>query len=79
LVERKFVTAILRQQGAASTAMQDDITEEVNFIRGFDYDSDVDIENTVIGAAQWADEFVKKRAMRLNRRYSRWRGPNKVL
>lgn len=77
--ERKFVTAILRQHAAASTAMQDDITEEVTFIRGFDYGADSEIENTVIKAAEWADEFVKRRARRLNRKYSQWRGPNKVM
>lgn len=77
--QRKFVAGILRARGAASTAVQDDITDEVRFIRGFDYDSDDEIEGAVREAAKWADKFVESRATRLNRKYAAWRGPNKIM
>jgi len=77
--QRKFVTAVLRAKGAASTAMQDDITDEVTFISSFDYDTDDNFESAIFQAAKWADEFVAKRAARLNRKYGSWRGPNRMM
>jgi hypothetical protein len=77
--ERKFVTAVLRFQGKASTAVQADIAAEVSFIKDFDYPSDADLEKTLVEAAKWANETVEERARRLNREYSDWRGPYKIM
>ena len=77
--ELKFVTAILRARGKASTAMHADIADEVSFIRDFSYDSDAEFEGVILEAARWADETVKKRAMTLNWRYRDWRGPDRTM
>lgn len=77
--ERKFVTAILRKGGRASTAMQADIADEIQFMREFSYMEDTDFEARILDAAKWADETVNSRARRLNRKYSEWRGPDKIM
>jgi hypothetical protein len=76
--ERKFVAAVLRSQGRATTAMQTDIGDEVSFLKVFKYESDAEIEGTVTEAATWANEAVNERAKRLNRD-SDWRGPDKIM
>ena len=77
--ERRFVTAVLRSHGMAATAMQTDIAAEVSFIRTFDYESDAEFKEAVVKAASWANEAVNERAKRLNREYSGWRGPDKIM
>ena len=77
--ERKFVTAILRPGGKASTAMQAEIADEGQFMEEFSYVLDAEFEARVLDAARWADETVCERARRLNRRYSGWRAPDKIV
>jgi hypothetical protein len=76
--ERKFVTFFLRPCGKPSTLMQSDISDQVSYIKEFPYD-DSDFEQVVIVAAKWADEAVKDRARKLNRKYSAWRSPQKIM
>lgn len=77
--ERRFVTAILRFNGRASTAMQATITDDVSFMQEFSYELDDQLETTVLTAAQWADQAVAKRARTLNQKFSEWRGPNNIM
>ena len=77
--ERKFVTAVLRLHGRASTAMQADIASEVAFIREFRHTGDTDFEQSVIEAGRWASEAVQERARALNRQYSGWRSPDNIM
>jgi hypothetical protein len=77
--ERKFITAILRLKGRASTAMQSDISEEVGFIKSFVYELSDAFEKAVDLAAQWANTAVEERAKKLNREYSSWRSPERIM
>src|SRR5260370_733684 len=74
----KFVTAVLRFKGRASTAMQADIADEVSYIREFSYQEEAELESMVVTAAKWADEAVTARAHALNRLY-KWRSPEKMM
>ena len=77
--ERKFVTAVLRLGGRATTAMQSNISDEVSFIREFGYVDDEALKSAVFEAAKWANEEVEERAKTLNRKYSDWRSPKKIM
>jgi hypothetical protein len=77
--QRRFVTAILRLQGKASNAMQADMSDDLPLMGEFSYEGDVELEAKVAEAAKWADTTVTERAMKLNRRYGAWRGPNKMM
>jgi len=77
--ERRFVTAILRSNGRASTTMQASITDDVSFMREFSYALDAQLETTVLEAARWAHQSVTERAIMLNHKFSSWRGPNKMM
>lgn len=77
--ERKFITSVLRCKGRAATAMQADIGAEVSFIKVFGYDRDEDVERVITEAAKWADNAVNDRAKMLNREYSNWRSPQKLM
>jgi hypothetical protein len=74
----KFITAVLRPKGRASTAMQADISDEVSFIKGFDYEEDAELGQLVEQAAAWASEAVSLRSQSLNRKYSGWRSPVRI-
>ena len=77
--ERKFVTAILRPRGRGATAMQADLTIDVDFMKSIAYENDTDLEGAVQKAIVWANETVEERSRRLNRLYSSWRSPEKIL
>ncbi len=74
----KFVTALLRLKGRASTAMQADIADEVSYIHEFSYEEEAELESVVAQAAKWANEAVTTRAHALNRMYE-WRSPEKIM
>lgn len=74
--ERKFVTALLRQDGRPSSAMIADADHETTYIREFRYHASGYVE-AARSAALWANEEVRKRAHRLNRLYTRT--PEKIL
>jgi hypothetical protein len=59
--------------------MQAEIADEVQFMEEFSYVLDAEFEARVLDAARWADETVCERARRLNRRYSGWRAPDKIV
>lgn len=75
----KFITAVLRERGRPSTAMQADIGDEVSFIKEFNYAEEIDLEQAVTAAVTWAGEAVTERAKSLNRKYSGWRSPTKIM
>lgn len=75
----KFITAVLRPKGRAATAMQADIGDEVSYIREFDYEKAPDIQKLIKEVVTWADETVNQRAQTLNRKYSAWRSPAKIM
>ncbi|MGE5206836.1 MAG: hypothetical protein ACM3PW_14565, partial [Chlamydiota bacterium] len=75
----KFVTAVLRRKGKPATAMQADIGDEVSFIRDFSYDDEGDFERVISDAVDWANHAVRERANNLNRKYSDWRSPGKLM
>lgn len=75
----KFITAVLRERGMASTAMQADISDEVLFIKDFGYEPESDLTRVVHDAANWASETVIERSKTLNRKYSSWRSPQKLM
>lgn len=77
--ERKFVTAVLRLGGRASTAMQADIGQGVDYIKVFDYESEGDFEKVVSAASAWANSEVEERSKELNRMYSSWRSPERIM
>jgi len=77
--ERKFITAVLRLGGRATTAMQADLADDVTFIKEFAYAGDDELEVTALQAANWANGAVAERAKSLNRRYSAWRSPEKIV
>jgi hypothetical protein len=77
--ERKFVTGVLRSSGRPATMMQADLADEVSFIREFGYPLDEQLESAVVEAAKWADEAMKERSKTLNRKYSGWRDPQKMM
>jgi hypothetical protein len=59
--------------------MQADLADNVSFIREFDYPVDDQLESALVEAATWADEAVKERSKALNRKYSVWRDPQKMM
>jgi hypothetical protein len=75
----RFVTAVLRCKGRASTMMQADLTAELSYMKDFDYESDSDLAEVVRWASDWADLAVRERSKRLNRRFSNWRSPEKIM
>jgi|GEM_PF-2732922 len=77
--ERKFITAILREKGKPATAMQADIASDVSFIKQVDYASEGDLDDAVRQAVDWANKAVLDRASTLNRLYSDWRSPEKIM
>jgi hypothetical protein len=77
--QRGFITSVLRLKGRATTAMQAHLTGKFPFMRAFDYDTDGELEATVLKAAEWADKTVTEWAEQLNRDFSAWRGPNKIM
>jgi hypothetical protein len=77
--ERKFITAVLRCKGRASTAMQADIADEVGFIKSFVYENSDTFKDAVATAGSWANAAVEERAKKLNREYSDWRSPERIM
>lgn len=75
----KFVSAVLRLQGRPATAMQADVSDEVSFIKEFKYADDVSLASAITEAALWATSTVGERAQTLNRKYSTWRSPTKIM
>lgn len=75
----KFISAILRPHGRASTAMQADVADEVSFLKQFSYEDDVDLVRVIREASSWANDAVAERARNLNRKYSSWRSPTKIM
>lgn len=74
--ERRFTTAILRQQGRQSTFMQADIADSVQFMKVFEYEGDLPSESIVRQAVLWANNTVQSRAESLNRKFN-WRTSKK--
>jgi hypothetical protein len=77
--ERKFITAVMREKGRSATAMQADLTLGVEFVKAIMYDSDTDLERSVLEASAWANAAVEERSRALNRLYSSWRAPEKII
>lgn len=77
--ERKFITAVLRLAGRGATVMQADLMTEVDFMKTIAYDSNTEIEDAVEKATAWANAAVEERSRTLNRLYSSWRSPDKIM
>ncbi len=77
--EMRFVTAVLRCKGHASTMMQADLTAELSYMKDFDYESDSNLAEVVGRAVDWANLAVRERSNRLNRLFSDWRSPERIM
>ena len=75
--EMRFTTAILRAGGRASTAMQADLSLNIDYMRVFEFEGTT-FEEAAVTALGWAEEKVRERAAAFNRLYS-WRSPDKML
>ncbi len=75
----KFITAVIREGGRPSTAMQADIGDEVSYIKEFQYHSEPEFEQVVSHALAWAEKAVLDRSRNLNLKYSAWRSPTKIM
>jgi hypothetical protein len=74
----KFITAVLRPKGLASTAMQADIADEVSYIKVFPFENGEDVGAVMSDVVAWAKQTVSARSHKLNRDYSQWRSPTNI-